>query len=65
MRYETTAAARKAYQRYRKHIDNATDAAAGNTMITAPKGRFLLGTWTAEQESTAHALPRIGALLPG
>jgi hypothetical protein len=65
VRYQSNAAARKAYQRYRKHIDQAVDAASAETMITEPKGRFLLGTWTAGAESVAHYLPRIHATLPG
>ena len=50
--------------RYRAHLDRSTDPAAADTMLAMPKGRYLIGTWSAEEESISRLLPRIRQRLP-
>jgi len=59
VRYETPEEARKAYDRYQAYLDKATDRESGSTMLLRPTGRYLLGTWTAEEESIEPVLPKL------
>ncbi len=65
VQYDTPAAAREAFKRYRRYANDSKDADAAVTMVVEPKGPYLLGTWTAEEESIANLLPRILHVLPG
>jgi hypothetical protein len=42
----------------------ASDRLLYNTFFKAPRGRFLLGTWTAESESLAHLTNEVEKYLP-
>ncbi len=59
VRYENPDDARKAYDRYQSFIDKASDTRSGSTMLFRPEGRYLLGTWTAEEESIEPVLPKL------
>jgi hypothetical protein len=54
------------HNRYRDVVRKsaAADKLMSNTFFKAPRGRFLLGTWTAECESLAHLTNDIEKYLP-
>lgn len=64
VRYDGAEEARAAHRRYRAYLDRSTDPAAADTMLATPKGRYLIGTWSAEEESISRLLPRIRQRLP-
>jgi len=57
-------AARDARARYARYLDQDGSRASDSTSLLDPHGRFLVGTWTAEEESLLYILPRIVQLLP-
>ncbi len=59
VRYESPDQARKAHQAYQALLDEGTDRRSASTMLLPPKGRYLMGTWTAEEESLASVLPKL------
>ncbi len=59
VRYGTPEEARKAYERYQAFLEKANDRQSGSTMLLKPSGHYLLGTWTAEEESIAPVLPKL------
>ncbi|MGB9626635.1 MAG: hypothetical protein ACPMAQ_17405, partial [Phycisphaerae bacterium] len=63
-RYPDTASAQQAFERYQAELDQPEDEVDHNTMLAGPRGRFIAGTWTADQESVQHLLPRLLPLLP-
>ncbi len=63
-RYPDAAAAAQAFERYQAELDQPQDEVDRNTMLAGPRGRFVAGTWTADQESVQHLLPRLLPLLP-
>jgi len=63
-RYPSSQAAQQAYRRYQGYLQSSHDADAYRTLIKAPKGPVLIGTWSAEQESVQMLLPRIYEQLP-
>lgn len=65
VRYPSAKAAEEAYARYSKRIaEAATGSPWQSTLLHPPQGPYLLGTWTAEEESIQYMLPRIEQLLP-
>jgi len=64
VRYAAPDQARQAYDRYRAAIEQAAvDSSLANTLLAAPQGSFLLGSWTADRESLMHVLPLLRARL--
>jgi hypothetical protein len=59
VRYMTPDDARKACERYQAFLDQAKDPLSESTLLMKPTGQFLLGTWTAEEESIAPVLPKL------
>ncbi len=64
IRYPSDQLANQAHQRYSDHLAKATQPAAVSTNLLSPHGPFLIGTWTAEEESLQYMMPRIKQLLP-
>lgn len=64
VRYPSTKAAYDAHAKYTQFVTEKKDAAAQSTNLLPPHGQFLIGTWTAEEESLQYMMPRIGKLLP-
>jgi hypothetical protein len=65
VRYPDWQAANEAYERYSKRLEEAMSGSPWqSTSILPPHGVFLVGTWTAEEESIQYMLPRIEELLP-
>ena len=65
VRYPTDKAAYDAFARYTKFIaDPRADPVAESTNLLPVHGRYLVGTWTAEEESLQLILPRVRQLLP-
>ena len=64
VRYETPADAQAAGQRYQQALQSARGALDANTITDEPKGRFLVGSWTADQESLQNLLPKFRTILP-
>lgn len=62
--YPNARRARAAYDRYVRFLETAGGTAWSSTSLLKPRGRFLVGTWTAEEESLQYMMPRIAALLP-
>ncbi len=63
VRYDTPSQARRAHRAYMAWLDEATDRASASTMLLKPRGQYLLGTWTAEEESLGSVLPKLQANL--
>jgi hypothetical protein len=64
VRYATPDQARQAYDRYHAAVEQAPlDSSVANTLLAAPQGQFLLGSWTADRESLMHVLPSLRARL--
>ncbi|MFH1419165.1 MAG: DUF6599 family protein [Planctomycetota bacterium] len=64
VRYPDEEAASRAYMRYSARIDGAAEQPWLSMNLLKPHGRFLIGTWTAEEESLQFMMPRINQLLP-
>lgn len=62
--YSSVEAARDAYARYIRHLEQDGSPASLSTNVSEPRGRFLAGTWTTEEESILYVLPRVMQLLP-
>jgi hypothetical protein len=63
-RYSTPTDAENAYRRYSGSLDAPDQGRQlANSLLVAPVGTALLGTWAAEQESLMHLLPLIRAEL--
>jgi hypothetical protein len=62
--YATSAAADAAYDRYATGAKNAPTALDADTTLALPFNRFVLGSWTAEQEKGQHLLPLLRTILP-
>ncbi|MEE8170587.1 MAG: DUF6599 family protein [Phycisphaerae bacterium] len=60
--YPQAPAARKAYDRIAAAI--AAEPEWEHVSVLPPQQRFLIGTFTAEEESQAHVMPRVAMLLP-
>lgn len=59
VRYDSPQQARDAYNNYHAFLAGATDPWSSSTLLIRPKGRYLLGTWTAEEESLGPVLPKL------
>jgi hypothetical protein len=64
IRYPSEAAALEAYARYSAFLANPPDKSWDSTSLLRPRGLYLAGTWTAEEESLQFILPRIQERLP-
>lgn len=64
VRYPNNKTAYDAHARYAKFLSQGKDPAALSTNLLPPHGQFLIGTWTAEEESLQYMMPRIAKLLP-
>ena len=62
--YPDKTAARAAHDRYEMFLTTATDPLSQSTNLMRPHGRFLIGTWTAAEESIQYMMPQIARLLP-
>ena len=56
MEYPDDQAASAAESRYRHALAASADPLDANTIIDAARGRFLAGSWAADQESVQHLL---------
>lgn len=65
IRYPSPAAAREAHRKLQQQIQTSDSPSWQLTNILPPKGAYVIGTWTAEEESLQYAMPRIASLLPG
>lgn len=63
--YPTPAAARQAYQRTNALALESPNKAWQHTNVMQPRGIYLIGTWTAEEESMQNIMPKVASLLPG
>ncbi len=65
-KYPTAKQAMRVYVKYRKILRNASPDSKlhENTLLKAPRGRFLLGCWTMETESLGHLIGRVYEHLP-
>jgi hypothetical protein len=50
--------------RYTRFLADRKDPTAQSTNLLPPHGPYLIGTWTAEEESIQYVMPRIDKLLP-
>jgi len=65
VQYDGPTSAAEAYARYSRRLEEAPAGSPWrSTSILPAHGRFLVGTWTAEEESIQYLLPRIIELLP-
>jgi hypothetical protein len=64
VRYPSEKAAGEAFERYMRRLEGTSEPVWRSTSLLPPRGRFLVGTWTAEEESMQYLLPRIEQLLP-
>jgi hypothetical protein len=65
VRYPDEPSAAAAYDRYSRRLEEAMSGSPWqSTSVLPPHGVFLIGTWTAEEESIQYMLPRIEELLP-
>jgi len=65
VRYPSEDAAATAYARYTEFLANPPDPSWESTNLLRPQGLYLIGTWTAEEESLQFVLPRIQEKLRG
>jgi hypothetical protein len=65
VQYDGAPAAAESYARYSRRLEEAPPGSPWqSTSVLPPRGSFLVGTWTAEEESIQYLLPRIIELLP-
>lgn len=64
VQYPSAIAARDAHRRIERFLADNPSAAWQSTNVLKPVGRFLVGTWTAEEESLQSIMPKIAAVLP-
>ena len=65
-KYPTAKQALRVYKNYRKTLQNVSsnNKLNENTLLKAPRGRFLLGCWTMETESLGHLMGKVYEHLP-
>lgn len=64
VRYPSESAANAAYLDYAAFLVNAVGPSWESTNLLKPRGTFLVGTWTAEEESLQYMMPRVERRLP-
>lgn len=64
VQYPTNKMAYEAHARYMQHLSRQKDDSSLSTNLLPPHGAFVVGTWTAEEESMQYMMPRIAKLLP-
>jgi len=64
VQYQNIDDATAAYKRYKSALESPGNPLDGNTIVYSPKGKFLIGSWTAGQESLQHLLDELNAVLP-
>jgi len=62
--YSSVEAARDAHARYVQYVEKDPSPASQSTSVMDLRGRFMAGTWSAEEESILYVLPRVMQLLP-
>ncbi|HUN82046.1 MAG TPA: DUF6599 family protein [Phycisphaerae bacterium] len=62
--YPSVKAAADAYARYNRLITKTDDPIAVSASILPEQGTYVVGTWTAEEESMQYLLPKISKALP-
>lgn len=62
--YPSIKAAQDAYARYSRLINGGKEAVARSASVLPVQGSYLIGTWTAEEESQQYMIPTISKLLP-
>ncbi len=62
--YPSDEAATAAAERCRARVEQPEDDLDRSMLLGECRGRYVIGTWTAEQESIVHVLPRLAATLP-
>ncbi|MFQ5423803.1 MAG: hypothetical protein ACE5F9_07465 [Phycisphaerae bacterium] len=62
--YPDQTTAHAAHDRYEMFLTTATDPVSQSTNLMQSHGRFIIGTWTAEEESIQYMMPQIARLLP-
>ena len=63
--FEDAPSAGQAYERYQQALIEPQGSPDDHTLIETPKGPYLFGSWTADQESIQNILPRLRQVLPG
>ncbi len=64
VQYPKAELAKQAYLKLNSQITSGSNPAWQNTNVMPPRGPYLVGTWTAEEESLQYMMPKIAALLP-
>ncbi|MFO0974516.1 MAG: DUF6599 family protein [Phycisphaerae bacterium] len=64
VQYPSARAAREAHGRLAAHLSTATSPAWQSINVMPPRGAFLIGTWSADEESLQYQMPKIAQLLP-
>ncbi|UCD29655.1 MAG: hypothetical protein JSV03_04015 [Planctomycetota bacterium] len=64
VQYDDPSAAAAAYQRYRQALEWPTNDLDKDSIVYSAKGKFLIGSWTAGQESIQHLLEDLTKALP-
>ena len=65
VQYPNRQEAKAAYDRYGTLLEELAASSPVNTLLAEPVGRYLVGTWTADQESVDPVISLITASLPG
>ncbi len=64
VQYPDAESATSAHERYQQYLAGAAVRSARSTTMLEPRGRYLVGTWTAEEESLQYMMPRVAEMLP-
>ena len=64
VQYPDAESAKAAHGRYQQYLAGAAVRSAQSTTMLEPRGRYLVGTWTAEEESLQYMMPRVAEMLP-
>jgi len=64
VQYPNAELAKQAYLKLNSQVTSGSNPAWQNTNVMPPQGPYLVGTWTAEEESLQYMMPKIAALLP-
>ncbi len=64
VQYPDAESARAAHDRYHAAVESPEDPVDGNAHPGSAKGRFFIGSWTADQESIQGLLPLLETALP-
>lgn len=59
VRYDKPEQAKAIHKRYQEYLDSAADPWSQSTMLYPPFSQYIIGTWTAEEESLSMLLPKL------